>query len=240
MAEQRQHAARAQRIQAALESGLRDRIVNHVHTAAFGKALHLIGVNDGFVAAVLARDARFLFGRYGAEHVRAEHLRHLHDETAGAARRRVHQAGVASLQRKRGMRQVMRRHALQQGRGGGREVHVVGNLHKLRRGHHGVFGVRAAHGAVGHAVAGRDLGHRRADGFDRAGGLLANGQGEVGFVKSGAEIDVDEIDAGGGDAHQRLVSGGLRNRKFHQLQLFRAARLLHLNGFHNADRLLKT
>src|ERR1035438_3223270 len=98
LAEQRQQAARAQRVEALLESGPGHRIVDHVHAAAGGEALDpsreiLLGIEDGFVAAVFAGDARFLLGGYSAENARAEHLRHLDDESAGAAGRRVRSVG---------------------------------------------------------------------------------------------------------------------------------------------------
>ena len=67
----------------------------------------------------------FLFGGYGAEYARAEHLGHLRDEPAGAAGRGVHQAGIAASSTESGVREVMGGHALQHGRGGGREIHVI-------------------------------------------------------------------------------------------------------------------
>src|SRR5256885_12349650 len=53
-------------------------------------------------------DALPIFRRYRAQYPGTEHLGHLHHQRARASRRGVHQARVASLQRKRGMRQVVR------------------------------------------------------------------------------------------------------------------------------------
>ena len=128
----------------------------------------------------------------------------------------------------------MRGHALQHGRGGGNEVHVIRDLDQLRGGHHGVFGVSAAGHGIRHAVAGCDLGDFGADGFDGAGGLRAGRHRKIGLVKPGAEIDIDEVDAAGGDAHQRLVGGGPRNGDVRQLQFFRTTGLVDLNGFHDS------
>ena len=102
-----------------------DRIVDHVHAAAAGETLDLgleidLGVEDGFVHAVRARHGGFLFGGNGAEHAGAEHFGHLGDEAAGAARGGVHQAGIAAFQRIGGVGEIMRRHALEHDRGGGR------------------------------------------------------------------------------------------------------------------------
>ena len=80
---------------------------------------------------------------------------------------------------------------------------------------------------------GRHFGDVRADGFHRARALAAERDGQVGLVQPDAEIDVDEVDAAGGDPHQRLFRAGLRvSATSTNSHLFGTAGLFHLNGFH--------
>ena len=81
---------------------------------------------------MLAGNRGFLFRGHRAEYPRAEHLGHLHDQPAGAARGGVYQAGVAGLQCLGGVGQVVRRHSLEHDGGGGLEIQVVRDLHQLR------------------------------------------------------------------------------------------------------------
>ena len=132
----------------------------------------------------------------------------------------MHQAGVAGFQRKRRVREIVRGHALQHGGGGGLEIDVVRDLHQHGRRHHGVLRIGAAGHRVGHAVAGRDFRDALADCFHRARAFAADRDRRIGLVQAGTEVDVDEVDAAGGDAHQRLSGAGLGHRHVHQLRDF--------------------
>ena len=88
-------------------------------------------------------------------------------------------------------------------------------------------------GVEGDAVAGGEGGHGGADGFDRAGGLVAHDDGRQaaagGTVKA---VDVAAADAAGGDAHQEVVGreGGHRERL--ELELAIGGEFEGLHGRH--------
>ena len=103
----------------------------------------------------------------------------------------------------------MRGHALQHRGRGGLEIHAIRQLHKLPGGHHGVLGVGSARHGVSDAIARLhffDI-RRRPLSTVPAPSLPKN-DGRIGFVQAGAEIDVDEVDAGRRDLHQRLAGPG--------------------------------
>src|SRR5450759_2104156 len=146
----------------------------------------------------------------------------------------VHQGGVAGFERKRGVREIVSGHALQHGGGRAVEIDVCGDFHQLGGGHDGVLGVGAARHGIGYAVAGRDFGDAFAHLFHGAGAFAADGYRQVGFVQAGTKIDVDEVDAAGNAAHQRLPGTGPRCWDVDQLEIFRAAWNVDLNGFHSS------
>ena len=162
LAEQRHRAARPDHIEAFQKRGRADRIVNHIDAFAVRESFDFGGeifarVNDHFVRARFLRDGGFLVSARRAVDGRAQHLRHLHDQSSRAARRRMHQRLVARLQRKRRVRQIVRRHALQHR---GRAVFrsdVIRQRHQLRRRHQRVLRIRAARHRVSHAVARFDV-----------------------------------------------------------------------------------
>ena len=106
----------------------------------------------------MLRELRLGVGGDGAKDARADAAGHLHQQQSHAARGRVHQAGVARFQRESGMRQIMRGHALQHGRGCRLETDAVGDLHQLRGRDHRVFGVGTARHGIRYAIAGRQFG----------------------------------------------------------------------------------
>ena len=115
-----------------------DGIVNDVDAFAARETFDLRGeilprVDDRFVRAGFLRDGGLCVGAHGAVDSRAEHLRHLHDQAPGAARGRMHQHFIARLHRIRGMRQVVRGHALQHRRGRGLQIDAIGQRDQLRR-----------------------------------------------------------------------------------------------------------
>ena len=134
------------------------------------------------------------------------------------------------------MGQVVRGHALQHGRRCRLEIDGLGKLHELRLGHDGVLGVRAANHRVGDAVARRDERDVASDRFDGSCRLAADGDRRVCLVEAGPEVDVDEVDAARGDAHERLPGPRGRRRHVDQLHRFRTAGFLDVNGFHSPLR----
>jgi len=62
--------------------------------------------------------------------------------------------------------------------------------------------------APGDAVAGLDGGDVRGNGDDGAGGFLSGDEGQFGGVAPFAEVDVDEVDAGGFDLDEGLTGAG--------------------------------
>ena len=159
----------------------------------------LPGVDDHIVGAGIARQVGFLVRAGGSDHVRSEHLRHLDQQKTNTARGRVHQASVAGLELIGGVGEVVRRHTLQHRSGRGVEIDSIGNLDELPGGHARILGVRTALHRVGDAVAGFHLGNIGCDSFHRAGAFVAEQDRRIGLVQAHTEIDVDEVDAAGGD-----------------------------------------
>jgi hypothetical protein len=187
------------------------------------------------VHARLARDGGLGRCRDRAQHARATGPRHLRDEPPGAARRRVHEDGVALLDGIGRVGQVVRRHALQHGGGCGGEVDRVGQRHELRCGDDRVLGVGAADHRVGDAIADRHLGHVRPDGVHRAGGLAAGCDWQVRLVEAGAEVHVDVVHAAGRDADACRARPGLGDRRVGEPHRLGSARLMHLHDLHHAS-----
>ncbi len=130
------------------------------------------------------------------------------------------------------MREVMRGHALQHGGGSCFKIHGVGQRYQAGGGHGRIFRVGAAMHGVGDAVAGFDFGHIRPHGLDHARGLVAGSEWQIGLVKSGAEVNVDEVDARRGNFDERLFGSRRRDGRVDELQFFRATGLRNTNQFH--------
>ena len=182
------------------EGGLTHRIVDHVHPLRLGREI-FFGVDHYFVGAGRLRLGGLLFAAHGSDHARAQHLGHLDQQRSGAARRGVDQARIARFERISGMRQVMRRHTLQHGCGGGLKVHRIGDLHQLPGRHSGIFGVRSARHGVSDAIARADIGDVGTNGFHRPRGFVAENNRRRGGIEAGAEINIDEIHARRRDLH---------------------------------------
>ena len=69
--------------------------------------------------------------------------------------------------------------------------------------------VGAGNAAPGNVIAGLEGGDVRGDGYDGAGGFLAEGVGELGGVTAFAEVGVNEVDAGGFDADEGFPGPGV-------------------------------
>ena len=144
----------------------------------------------------------------------------------------MHQRHVALLQRESRMRQIVRRHALEHGRGRGDEFQAIRQFHQLRSRHDGELGIRSAHHRVGHAIAWLHRIDAVADRFHHARRLAAGNERQFGLIEADAEINVDKVHARCRDADQRLPRPGSGSRRIDKPEVVRAAVLSDLNDFH--------
>ena len=164
---------------------------------------------------------------------RAAHLRDLTEQQTDAARRRVHQAGVARAQRPGGRRQIMRRHSLQH-----RSCALLGGDagrqdDEPRGRSHCEFGVGAGNARIRDPVADLHFRHAVADGGDRAARLEAEGEGKRRLVSAFTEVDIDVVEAGGVDLDQSLPGTRCRLGNIVELQRFWTPRLMNANRLHD-------
>ena len=110
------------------------------------------------------------------------------------------------------------------------------NLDELRGGNQSVLGIAADDGGGGDRIAGGKSRDAGTEFLHRARGFAAGDQGQRGFVDAFAEIDLDEVDADGFNAHQDLARSRLGNGQIGQLQDFRSASRMNLDGFHDRDK----
>jgi hypothetical protein len=146
----------------------------------------------------------------------------------------VHKRDFARFQRIGAIDQVVRGHALEHDRGAVVERDRVGKLDEFRRGYGHVLGVAARVHRVRNAVARYEAGNARRDGTHRARAFHARNEGQVRRgVSAVAEVDVDEVDARGGELHQHLtgLEFGLGYAVF-EAQNLGAAGLRDAYGFH--------
>jgi len=154
----------------------------------------------------------------------------------------MHQTGPAGRQLADVIRKVMRREALEHGRGGKVERHRIRHSHRLPCRHHCIFGVTAPDDAPGHAVADTmaadtfpqrnhlagTLHAQRARQSDRVGARLR--------ILALPGMDIHEIDAGVTNTNQHSPGRCLRHRRIDAPQDFGTAVLMNLYGFQgNSD-----
>ena len=237
LAEESHRAARAEDVEAFHEGGHANGVIDDINALTAGDFFDLFGeivagVDDDFVGSTGLRDGGLGIAARGAVDGGSEHLRHLHDQTSRASGGGVDQAFIAGFEGERRVRQIVRRHPLQHGRSGGREIDVIRQFDQNMSGYGGVFGVGAAAHRVGDTVAGFEAGHFGAHRFDNAGGLVAGGERQIGLVEAHAEVNVDEVDARGRDLNQRLFGSGNRHGDIDKPQFFRSAGLRYLYRLH--------
>jgi len=93
-------------------------------------------------------------------------------------------------------------------------------------------GVAARSEDEGDAVADRDVGDIGADGFDNAGAFEPERQRQVAFVKSTAQLRVEQIDAGGLHRDQNLAVSGRRQRQILEHHRVGTAAGVNADRFH--------
>ena len=101
--------------------------------------------------------------------------------------------------------QIVRRHALEQGRGGQVERNVVGNRNALGRGHRTFLGVPAGAKCDGDSVADRQLVNAFAKCRNRTGRLGARYEWQIHWIEAASLIRIDEVDPGRRDVDQHLA-----------------------------------
>ena len=237
MTAQHHIAARAQAVQALVECGLADRIVDHVHTFAARQPFRLgfeilLGVEDRVLSTRLFGKLRLFFGRDGADHVRAHPPGDLDDEQSQSACRGMDQRRVSAAERERAVGQVMRRHALQHYGGGLLCRDLFGDGYEARGRHDRVFGIGPQDGSVRDAVARFDLRYARAYGIHHPGAFLTEGKRQSAFIGAGPLVNIYKIHADGLELDPRLSRSRLGQGNFVQRKHFGPAELMHANGFH--------
>jgi hypothetical protein len=130
----------------------------------------------------------------GADDGGAQMFGPLHRDLADAAGSGMEDDGLARLHGMNLAQQILRRHALEQNRGGGFIADAVGNFHQPGGGHVGGSGIRTDKAAgVADAVTGFEARDRIAQRFDHAGGLRTQARRHGQRVKPGAMVRVDEL-----------------------------------------------
>src|SRR5439155_18168035 len=118
LSEENHHSAASETVQALLEGGLSDRVVNDLDAFSarefldFGLELLRL-VIDCFVCSRIVRDPDLLGAAGRGDHPGAAHLRDLAEKPPYPSRRGVDETGVSLLQGVRRESEVVRRHALE-------------------------------------------------------------------------------------------------------------------------------
>src|SRR5687768_3800021 len=144
----------------------------------------------------------------------------------------MHETRVAALERVRAAREVVRGHALQHHRGALTRCQSRRQHEQLRRRHAGVLRVRARDAGVRDLVADLDVAHVRAHGGHGAAGFHPECRWQLRLVLAGAEVDVDVVDPGGVDLHDRFARLRRRLRRVFVAKGVGTARRMYANGFH--------
>ncbi len=182
--------------------------------------------------AGVARERGLGLRRDGADHARAELPRELEQQQSDAAGRRVHERRLAGAERERGVREIVRGHALQHRGGGGARVDGRRERHQLPRRHRRVLGVGADVHRVRDAIAGARLVDAVAHRLDHARRFRAGHERERQRVEPAAVIHVEEVHADRFSAHQRFTARRRRAIDLFQHQRLGAAGAVHADRFH--------
>ena len=110
------------------------------------------------------------------------------------------------------------------------------NLDELRGGNQSVLCIAADDAGGDDRITGGKSRNAGPELLHRAGGFAAGDHGQRGLVNAFAEIDLDEVDADGFNAHQDLARSRFGDGQFGQLQNFGSASRMKLDGFHGFDK----
>ena len=210
-----EHAQRAQAVERGREGGFADGVVDDVAERAVGDLLHarceiLAPVVDAVVGPVLPGEFALLGRARRPDDGGAERVAPLAQEQPDAARGGMDQDRVARLHRVGLAQQVLRRETLEHHDGADLVGDGLRQVDQQPGRHVALLGIGAERRAVGHAVAGRELGHVGADRDDVAGRLVAEDQRQGVRVDALALVDVDEVEPHGALPYADLSGAGWR------------------------------
>ena len=231
---------------AAVDGVAADRVVDDVDAAALRDAQRflaevVLAVEDDVVGAERPSALGLLRRTDGGDHRGAAQPGELHQQTADAAGRGMHQAGRAFLQLEGRMGEVVGRQSLQHQRRGRTEVQRVGHAHELGGRDDRVFREAAADDAPRDAVADRQPGDTGAQRRDPAGTLHAERHRQriavgVGLgVAAEPEMDVDEVETGDLEPDEGLAGARLRHVDRLEPADAGVAVLVDADGLHGAQ-----
>ena len=161
------------------------------------------------------REFCFLVAADGADDGSAEMLCPLAQDRADAAGGRMQQDGVAGFDAISLADQVLHRQAFQHHRRRRLVVDAIGQLEQAIGGNQSRLGIGAERrGTVCNAIARLQISDAGSDFFDHARGLAAQAAWQLHRIKSGAIIDVDEVQSDRGVADARLPGTGLADAYF--------------------------
>ena len=211
-------SSRAKNVEAFLKSRLAHTVINHMDALTVGQTLGfsfkvLIGVNNHFVRAGLARQLGFFFRSCSANHPRTNILRHLYQQQPHASGSSVNQGGVAMLKLIRCMAQIMCGHALQHRRCRLLIADLFRNMDQPFRGHSCIFRVRADHVAVGNAIARLDRLYVIAYFRHSPGGFLSIDEGQLSRISALAKVNINKVHTGSRDLYHSFICFWLRDRQ---------------------------
>lgn len=232
-------AAGSQAGEARVEGVRADAVVDDRQSLTAVEALHLgreiadRGGKDHLGGPGTLRQLGLRRGRRGADHPAAEMGDELGQEQPHATGSRMHEHRVAPLNQVGVLDEIVRGHALEEHGGGGLEADVVGQRHQPGGVHDGPLGIRAGNLHPADPVPDCDVVDAGADVDDRAGALGARGEGQREAVAAFAVIDVEEVDPGRGDLHDRLARTRPRLVHLGLPQHLGTAHFVHLNRPHD-------
>ena len=127
----------------------------------------------------------------------------------------------------------MGRHALQHSCGAHAGVDSIGHLDQTSAGDSLLFRIGPWYTAVRYGVTHGHFGHAVSNGFDHAGGFLAEDGRQVSGVRPVAGIDVGEVDAHCLDVHQSLTCPRLWVAHILVLEYVSPSGLVYAYGLHS-------
>ena len=132
-------------------------------------------------------------------------MRHLYQQQPHSAGSRVDQRRFALHQRIRVVDKIVRRYALQHGRGSLALADSVWNLHQTIRWHRRILRVTSQHTCIGDAISHSNVAHIGAESRNHASAFLSQNKRQWDLVAPFAVVNIDEVDARRLYLHDRFV-----------------------------------
>ena len=183
---------------------------------------------------MLAGEFELLVGRGAGDDTGAHDLADLDGGEPGAAGGAEHDQRFAGLEPGAYPQRIERRAVGDGEARGAVEIERVGDLHQDIRRHRDCFACRAPAGIAHHPVAGRHIGHARADAFDNSGEFRRGRERKrrLVLIFAGDDQRVEEIQRRGFDAHHGFAGSGVRLGHINEFEFVGRAELAAENGFH--------